>query len=304
MTGRISGALAPVFSQPSCLEHDTGPRHPESAARLRAVREAVAAADPAALRDVGPANLDSIERVHPRDYLERLQAVAVEGGGRLDPDTVMSAASWEAALGAAGAALAAMDSALAGTPAFAAVRPPGHHALADRAMGFCLISNVVVAAREALARGNQRVLILDWDVHHGNGTQALVEREPAIRFLSMHQWPHWPFSGSADERGVGNVWNLPMRAGLPPERYLEAFWGGVETATRDGAPDLILVSSGFDSMQGDLLGGFTLEPEHYVEWVDRLRERFPATPLAAVLEGGYVPRRVAAGVVAVASALG
>jgi len=303
LTGRISGALAPVFSQSSCLEHDTGPRHPESAARLRAVREAVAAADPSALRDVGPANLDSIERVHPREYLERLRTVAEQGGGRLDPDTVISGASWEAALGAAGAALAAVDSALAGRPAFAAVRPPGHHALADRTMGFCLISNVVVAAREAMARGIERVLILDWDVHHGNGTQALVERDPAIRFVSMHQWPHWPFSGSVDERGVGNVWNLPMRAGLPPERYVETFWSGVETATRSQTPELILVSSGFDSMQGDLLGGFTLEPEHYVEWVDRLRQQFPNTPLAVVLEGGYVPRRLAAGVVAVARAL-
>jgi len=119
----------------------------------------------------------------------------------------------------------------------------------------------------------------------------------------MHQWPHWPFSGAVDERGVGNVFNLPMRASLPPTEYLERFWETVGLATRDWQPDVILVSSGFDSMRGDPLGGFTLEPEHYAAWTRRLRERFAGVPLAMVLEGGYAPARLASGVVAVAEAL-
>lgn len=305
MTSRAEGTgrLAPVFSHPACLAHDPGPGHPESAVRLRAIRAAVQAADPDAWREVGPANLDSLLRVHPREYLDRLAELAAQGGGRLDPDTAMSAESWNAVLGAVGAVLAALDSALRGEPAFAAIRPPGHHALAGRAMGFCLVANAVIAAREAQARGRERVLIIDWDVHHGNGTQALVEADPTVRYLSMHQWPHWPFTGGIDERGVGNVFNVPLRAGLAPERYVESLWDAVERACTHWIPDAILISAGFDSMLGDLLGGFTLEPEHYALWIERLGARFPETPLAAMLEGGYVPRRVAAGVVAVARAL-
>jgi len=258
---------------------------------------------PGSLRESLPAPRDAVLRVHPAAYLDQLEAVARTGGARLDPDTVMNRRSWDAALHAAGAALGAVASAFAGSPAFAAVRPPGHHAGESTPMGFCLLSNVVIAAREAQARGAARVLIVDWDVHHGNGTQSLVERDPAIRFVSMHQWPHWPFTGSTEERGVGNITNLPMRAGLPPQRYQEALWDGIVAVTEDWRPSAVLVSAGFDSMRGDLLGGFTLEPEHYAEWILRLRERFPSAPLAAVLEGGYVPHRLADGVVAVAQAL-
>src|SRR5690606_8601601 len=210
-----------------------------------------------------------VERVHPSSYLDKLASIAAEGGGRLDAETKMNAASWDAALGSAGAALAALDSALAGVPAFAAGRPPGHHALVETAMGFCLLGNVVIAAREAKARGAEQVLIVDWDVHHGNGTQALVEDDPSIRFISLHQWPHWPFSGAADERGVGNIFNLPMRAGLEPARYVEAVWDAIVGATEGWTPDAILISAGFDSMYGDPLGGFTLEPEHYADWIVR-----------------------------------
>ncbi len=295
--------MGPVFFSAASHEHSAGPRHPESPARLRAILDRVRSLDPDALREVTGASFDSLERVHPRSYLDQLAATASAGGGQLDPDTGMNDRSWDAALGAAGAALAAVHSALSGVPAFAAARPPGHHALAAAPMGFCLLGNVVVAAREAQARGAGRALILDWDVHHGNGTQALVEADPTIRFLSMHQWPHWPFSGAADERGAGNVFNRPMRAGLPPSQYLETFWSGVAVATESWPPDVILVSAGFDSMFGDPLGGFTLEPEHYAEWILRLRTAFPATPLAVVLEGGYVPSRLADGVVAVAKAL-
>ncbi|MCC7134742.1 MAG: hypothetical protein IT352_18935, partial [Gemmatimonadales bacterium] len=189
-------ALAPIFTHSRCLDHRAGLHHPEAPARLRAVLDRVQAVDPGALREAAPASLEAIRRVHPDAYLDRLAAVAAAGGGKLDPDTAMNAWSWEAALGATGAALAALDSALDGVPAFAAIRPPGHHALHEASMGFCLLGNAVIAAREAQARGRDRVLIVDWDVHHGNGTQALVERDPTIRFVSMHQWPHWPFSGA------------------------------------------------------------------------------------------------------------
>jgi acetoin utilization deacetylase AcuC-like enzyme len=233
-----------------------------------------------------------------------LDTRAGQGGGVLDPDTIMSAGSWTAAVGGAGAVLAALHHALTGAGhAFAAVRPPGHHALADRAMGFCLLGNVVIAAREAQARGRRRVLIVDWDVHHGNGTQALVEHDAEIRFVSLHQWPLYPGTGAVGERGVGNVWNVPRAAGLPPERYVEDLWTGIEQATAGWDPDLVLISAGYDSMLGDPLGGFTLEPEHYGIWVTRIRERVPGTPIVAALEGGYAPERVAEGVVATLHAL-
>jgi hypothetical protein len=136
-----------------------------------------------------------------------------------------------------------------------------------------------------------------------NGAEALVERDPEIRFVSLHQWPLWPGTGAAGERGVGNIWNVPREAGLPPARYLEDLWNGIEQATEGWSPDLVLVSAGYDSMRGDPLGGFTLEPEHYGEWVTRLRGRMPEAPIVAALEGGYAPDRVALGVEATLRAL-
>ncbi len=250
------------------------------------------------------AALEPILRVHPRDYLDLLASVAERGGGALDPDTVMNAASWEAALGAAGAALAAASHAHeTGTAAFAVIRPPGHHALRSRAMGFCLLANVVIAARHAQALGRERVLIVDWDVHHGNGTQALVEADPTIRFVSMHEWPAYPGTGLESERGVGNVFNVPRPAGLLPERYVSDLRRAIHQATDRWTPDLVLISAGYDSMAGDPLGGFTLEPQHYAELVTAIRERAPAPPIAGVLEGGYDPGRVADGVMATLKAL-
>ncbi len=293
----------PVATHPACLDHDAGPGHPERAARLRAVLQALADEPAAALRGAAPADRAALEAVHPPAYLDRVESLARSGGGALDPDTSVVPASWPAVLGAVGATLAAVDDALAGGAAFAAVRPPGHHALADRAMGFCLVNNVVVAARHAQRAGAARVLVVDWDVHHGNGTQALVEGDGSVRFVSLHQWPWYPGTGAAGERGVGNIFNVPRPPGLPPERYVEDLGAAVAAATAGWRPDLVLLSAGYDAMRGDPLGGFTLEPRHYAEWVYRLRAHLPGVPLAGVLEGGYVPGRVADGVRATVQAL-
>jgi acetoin utilization deacetylase AcuC-like enzyme len=174
-------------------------------------------------------------------------------------------------------------------------------------MGFCLFGNVAIGAKHALSRGAQRVLIVDWDVHHGNGTQALVEHEPAIRFVSMHQWPWYPGSGAAEDRGPhGSVWNVPMPAGLPPERYLGALFDAIDAATDGWTPDLVLVSSGFDSMARDPLGGFTLELEDVATLTRGLverAERWCGGRVVSALEGGYDPDRVGAGVMAHMQAL-
>jgi acetoin utilization deacetylase AcuC-like enzyme len=242
-------------------------------------REAPAAAESALLR------------AHSAGYLEFLRRTAARGGGRLDPDTVMSGRSWEAAVHAAGAAVEAARIALEGNPAFAAIRPPGHHATRDRAMGFCLINNVVVAALTALEEwGASRVLIVDWDVHHGNGTQELVESDPRIRYVSLHQWPLYPGTGREEERGVGNIFNVPRPPGLPRERYLADLAEAVDRATDGWKPDIMLISAGFDALAGDPLAGFTLEPEDYAEWIRRWRKL--KVPIASVLEGGYVPSRI------------
>jgi acetoin utilization deacetylase AcuC-like enzyme len=165
-------------------------------------------------------------------------------------------------------------------------------------MGFCLIANAVVGARHAQRLGRARVLIVDWDVHHGNGTQALVEHDDTIRYVSLHQHPWYPGTGMADERGVGNIFNVPRGPGAPPSRYVEDLWAAVVAASTAWTPDLVLISAGFDAMLGDPLGGFTLEPEHYAELTRRLRERLPTVPIAGLLEGGYVPRRLADGALA------
>jgi acetoin utilization deacetylase AcuC-like enzyme len=288
-----------VVTAAACLGHDPGPGHPESPARLRAVLRALAEAG-IAVDEAPVAAIEDLVPLHPRSSLEAVQALAQAGGGALDADTHVSPRTWDAILGAAGACLAALAHALTtGGDAFAAVRPPGHHALADKAMGFCFVGHAALLAHHAHERGRERVLIVDWDVHHGNGTQALVEGDPRTRFVSMHQWPLYPGTGAAAERGrADNCWNVPMAAGLPRTRYVEALWDAISAATTDWVPDLILVSAGYDGMAGDPLGGFTLEPEDFAEWMHRLRALAPAAPIVVVMEGGYAPERLAAGVLA------
>jgi acetoin utilization deacetylase AcuC-like enzyme len=291
------------ISHSDCGRHDTGWGHAEHVGRLRAIPRALRY-DPELFmtldhREGRHATAEELALVHDPAYVARVRATAAAGGGRLDPDTVASEGSWDAATAGAGCALDAVDLALGGDVprSFCAVRPPGHHALRDAAMGFCLFGNVALAAHHARrTHGVDRVLVLDWDVHHGNGTQALVEHDPRIHFVSMHQWPWYPGTGAAEDRGPhDNVWNVPMAAGLAPERYVEAWEETVDRAAEGATPDLVLLSAGFDCLAGDPLGGFTLEPEQLAGMTRRLVERATAWcggRLVSVLEGGYAPERL------------
>jgi acetoin utilization deacetylase AcuC-like enzyme len=296
--------VVPVFTHPACLRHDPGPDHPETPARLRVLLERARRDVTADVIEAAGAPREALLAVHPDGYLRGMEAMSARGGGALFLDTILNDASWEAAVGAAGAVLAAVDHAHEGRGnAFAAGRPPGHHALAGKGMGFCLLNNVVIAARHAQRVGRERVLIVDWDVHHGNGTQALMEQDAALRYVSLHQHPWYPGTGMAEERGVGNVFNVPRGPGRPASLYVDDLWSAIVAATERWTPSLVLVSAGFDAMSGDPLGGFTLEPRDYGDLTIRLRERLPGVPLVGLLEGGYVPARLADGVLAHLGAL-
>jgi len=297
------------ISHADCGRHDTGWGHPEHVGRLRAITRALPEHPDVhgALEHMESrhATEEELGLMHARFYIDQVRQFARAGGGHLDADTVASDGSWDAARAATGALLEGVDFVMrdTGRRAFCAVRPPGHHALADRAMGFCLFANVAISARYAQRRYQlARVLIVDWDVHHGNGTQALVENDRDIHFVSMHQWPWYPGTGAADDRGPhGTVWNVPMAANLPAQRYVDALTRALDEATRAFTPDLVLISAGFDSLRGDPLGGFTLEIEHFDALTRLLVERatsWCSGRIVSALEGGYAPERVAEACVA------
>lgn len=293
-------------SHPDCAAHDTGPGHPESARRLQALSAALEEAEPAlqgrvARVDARHATEDELELVHPRSHLETIQAAVRAAADsqsllHLDPDTVVSPGSWEAALAACGTVLTAVEALLDGSAqnAFCAARPPGHHATRDRAMGFCLFNNVAVAARLAQQRGLQRVLIVDWDVHHGNGTEAIFYADPDVYYLSMHQSPHYPGTGHRAQRGhdegEGRNLNLPVPPGLPAERYVSQLLSGLKLALSDFSPDIVFVSSGFDAALGDPLAGLTLMSADYHRLTRNVMEVAAShceNRVISVLEGGY-----------------
>jgi acetoin utilization deacetylase AcuC-like enzyme len=313
-----------LVAHPACARHDTGPGHPESPARLEGILSAVRG-DPALERDglrlvePVPAGVEDLERAHDPTHVARVRALAEraerEGGiAWADPDTAVSPASYQAALAAAGCAISAAELVARGEArgALALARPPGHHAGGARAAGFCLFNNVVVAARRVQAlRLAERVLVVDWDVHHGDGTQAILWEDPTCAYLSLHLYPHYPGTGAAGERGggagEGHVRNVPLPHGTTRTRYRRAFSDGLEAALRSFSPDLVLVSAGFDCLAGDPLGGLDLEPGDLhaltVEIADRTRGS-AAGRVAAVLEGGYLPARMGAGAVEVLRGMG
>ena len=295
---------AAFISHSDCGRHDTGWGHPEHVGRLRAITRALRD-DPELFHKVEHlegrhATIAELELAHDPTYVRSVRIVAEQGGGRLDADTVASSGSWEAATAGAGCVLMGVDLAVGGVHprSFSAVRPPGHHAVHNRAMGFCLFGNVAIAAHYARKQhGLQRILIVDWDVHHGNGTQALVESEPDIHFVSIHQWPWYPGTGAADDRGPHrSVWNIPMAAGLPRSEYVDALERGIDADTEKFVPELILISAGFDSLAEDPLGGFTLELDDFEALTRSLVARandWCGGRIVSALEGGYAPDRLA-----------
>lgn len=274
-----------IVTHQACLGHDMGEGHPECPDRLRAVWAAIGDRP---MQEAPPATLEQLARVHPPDYVEAILAIRPEGTERmaLDADTIMSAGSAEAALRAAGAGVRAVEAVLGGEAraAFCAVRPPGHHAEPARAMGFCLFSNVVVAARHAQALGVARVTILDFDVHHGNGTQACVEADPSILFLSSHQMPCYPGTGAAHETGVGNVINMPLRPGAGGEAF-RAAWAAALPRVTAFEPGLVIISAGFDAHVRDPLAQLRLNEVDFA-WITREIVAL-GFPVISMLEGGY-----------------
>lgn len=301
------------ISHSDCGRHDNGWGHPEHVGRVRAITSALKyhpeLFTTLELLEGRHASEQQLAICHDPAYIAAVREKSEAGGGRFDADTVVSEGSWDAARAGAGTVLEAVARALDGRNlrSFCAVRPPGHHALRAQGMGFCLFGNVALGAKQALRTGADRVLIVDWDVHHGNGTQTLVEDESRIRFVSMHQWPWYPGSGAADDRGpLGNIFNVPMAAGLAAAAYLSTLFAAVDAATDGWTPDLLLVSSGFDSMARDPLGGFTLELDDVSTLTRELvarAERWCGGRLVSALEGGYDPARLGAGVVAHLEAL-
>ena len=284
-----------IYTHAACLAHDTGTGHPERADRLRVVVDALRGAFGDALEwhEAPRATREQLRRVHAPALVELVLDTAVEHTVALDPDTVLSPHSAEAALRAAGAAVAAVDAALDGatTRAFCAVRPPGHHATRDTAMGFCFFNSVAVAAAHALERhGLERVAIADFDVHHGNGTQAIFAREPRVLFASSHQMPLYPDSGYPQERGVGNVVIAPLAPGADGAAFRSAWREHLLPAIDAFAPQLVLVSAGFDAHARDPLAQLALQADDYA-WITRelaaLADRHAEGRLVSLLEGGY-----------------
>jgi len=284
----------PVFTHAACLAHDTGPGHAERPQRLGAVIEALRNGfDDLDWREAPRAGRGELLRVHDESLLAAVLEAHPAQPVALDPDTVLSPQSAEAALRAAGAGVAAVDLVLSGEApvAFCAVRPPGHHATAHAAMGFCLFNNVAVAAAHALERhGLARVAIADFDVHHGNGTQAIFDAEPRVHYLSSHQMPLYPDTGHVHERGAGNVLNVPLSPGTGSRGFRAAWEDRLLPAIDAFRPQLLLVSAGFDAHWRDPLAQLQLDAEDFA-WLTvelrRLADTHAHGRLVSTLEGGY-----------------
>lgn len=287
-----------VFTHPVCLDHDPGPYHPESPDRLRRVTAALRAPGFESLlwREAPRATPEQLSLIHDQGYVEQVLALRPEPGQRwaLDSDTLVSSGSIEAALRACGAAVAAVDAVMAGDVrrAFVAARPPGHHAERARAMGFCLFASAAIAARHAqAAHGAARVAIVDFDVHHGNGTQDAVWHRPDLFYASSHQMPCFPGTGRAEERGASlNVVNVPLAPGTGGAAFLAAWNQRILPALAAFAPDMLIVSAGFDAHRADPLAQLELDSSDFAALTDALvgqANGLCGGRVVSVLEGGY-----------------
>ncbi|HET9730367.1 MAG TPA: histone deacetylase [Acidimicrobiia bacterium] len=284
-----------VATDPRFEDHVASRSHPERPARLGAVLDGLRAGE---LRDAWTAlsprdaTREELERVHAPEYLDRLERFCAQGGGSLDPDTGVSRESWDVAVRAAGAGLAAVEALEheEGDAAFCAVRPPGHHAVPARAMGFCLLNNVAVAAA-ALRDAGARVLIVDWDAHHGNGTQDMFWGDPAVMYVSMHEWPLYPGTGRLDDvgagAGIGTTVNFPLPAGATGDVYLAAIDEVVAPLAEAFRPSWVLISAGYDAHRSDPLTDLGLAAGDYADLTARLVALAPARRVVVFLEGGY-----------------
>lgn len=279
-----------LYHHDASRRHDTGAGHPERAERIDAVLAGARRYGHVEERSAPLASIDDISLIHPPAYVESIERHCKAGGGALDPDTVASFDSWEAALRSVGAGTAAVDALAAGEPgpALLAVRPPGHHALADRAMGFCLFNNIAVAA-ERLTRLGARVAIVDWDVHHGNGTQDIFYHRDDVLYVSLHEFPFYPFTGWVEEvgaeRGHGYTVNVPVPAGAGGRVFESAFDAILDPVISQFGPDWVLVSAGYDAHAADPLARLELQAEDYGWMSGRLGAL--GVPLIFFLEGGY-----------------
>lgn len=280
------------------LKHDTGP-HPENFQRIQNVNRLLTEQGWTQKCECpvwSPAGIDELLRVHEPAYVEQLKNWCENAAGRIESDTVVSLGSWRAATMGAGAAIDAVEKVLAGNSrrAFCAIRPPGHHALPDGPMGFCVLNNVAIAARHALSLGLHRVLIVDWDVHHGNGTQDVFYEDGQVAFFSIHRSPFYPGTGAREEtgsgRGLGWISNAPVPAGILTSQFFDTFERGVETLAARIKPELILISAGFDAHRQDPVGSLCLEDHDFgtlTQRVSQIANTYCDGKIISLLEGGY-----------------